>query len=424
MIASLVCWSERTEEDGVARIVLATSDEALRLQVSGVLQEAGYAVGFAATWTHAIAGLTRSPTRLLLVDAHLPDLAEHGAVLLSLAATLEHRPTVVAIGGPVPGIETVSLHPVALRARVSKVVGTAVSKAEARLLRLFGVGSRPLHALSGVARTELSVCILGEKGTGKKRVAEVVHRLGGGGPFLSLKPQGNVSLPLEEVGSGGSSGTLYLGLQDEWPMDQVIATHERARAAGWRFVIGARVTPPVALEDWVRLVLRPLRERSDDLRALTLHYVDAHRRAMGLPRRRMTRGMWPLILGYPWPGNARELEAFVISLLSAVDRPSIHARDLPPSVRTLVDPRRVDAFHGEAIAFEDLVERQLRRVVTLFEPGGAPTLYDLVRNAVERPLFRLALARCAGSQKAAAAFLGISRNTLHSHLEDLGLRPH
>jgi Fis family transcriptional regulator len=52
------------------------------------------------------------------------------------------------------------------------------------------------------------------------------------------------------------------------------------------------------------------------------------------------------------------------------------------------------------------------------ELDGAPphALYELVTGAVERPLLQFAMQRTDGNQSAAAALLGINRNTLRKKL--------
>jgi Fis family transcriptional regulator len=54
--------------------------------------------------------------------------------------------------------------------------------------------------------------------------------------------------------------------------------------------------------------------------------------------------------------------------------------------------------------------------------GAKPhALHEMVMGAVERPLLRFAVERCAGNQSAAADLLGINRNTLRRKLQDYGL---
>ena len=50
---------------------------------------------------------------------------------------------------------------------------------------------------------------------------------------------------------------------------------------------------------------------------------------------------------------------------------------------------------------------------------GLP-LHGMIVTAVEKPLFRWALKKTRGNQKAAAKILGINRNTLHKKLCDQG----
>lgn len=404
----------------MARIVVATGDEGLRQAVASSLNEAGWAVAFAASWAQALEGTCSASTGLVLLDPSLPGLEGRVPLLREMVASLPHQPVLLSLGRPLDGVEGVPSAGAALRSRVTHLMGPALSRDEARALKLLGLGPRPLPILAGVARVPLPVVLVGERGTGKKRVAEMIHLLGGTGPFVSVSPSETLALPEGSLGAN-TGGTVYLGLEEEWSLETVLATRERALRSRWRLVVGTRVPPPRLQEDWHVLTLRPLRERPDELRALTLHYIQAHCLQMRLPRRRLARGMWPLILGYPWPGNARELESFVVALLAAVDRASLHPRDLPPSVRALVDPRSITELPGEEVAFEEMVERRLRRFVALYEPGGEPSLYDRVRIAAERPLLRLVLARCGGNQKAAAQLLGISRNTLRAHLDEMGL---
>ena len=49
--------------------------------------------------------------------------------------------------------------------------------------------------------------------------------------------------------------------------------------------------------------------------------------------------------------------------------------------------------------------------------GARPhALFEMVTQAVERPLLQFAMARAAGNQSAAAELLGINRNTLRKKL--------
>lgn len=410
----------------MAQIVIATEDETLREGLSAQLLVGGHAVGFVSTWPRLIEAMAQRNTRLVLLDVLSEPLTlsgQAGPLLLRLAATLPTHPQLRAVRGSLEPLEELAPgHTLARLAR--RLAGPAVPKDELRLLQLLGVGPRPLGALVKLARSPLPVCVMGERGTGKMRVAQAIHRLGGGGPFITLKTPGAHStlegdVPAVGADSGAGRGTLYLPLHDGWSLDQAVAVCQRASRQGWRVIAGTRQPMPKGVGQWALLRLRPLRERPDELHKLTLYYIDLHRKALGLPRRRLGKGTWALVHSYRWPRNSRELETFVVSMLSGADRSLILPRHLPPEVRRLVDPTADAAALGAAAVFENLVDTPIRRVVDLYEPGGDLTLQRLVLDGAERPLLRAVLARTGGNRKAAAALLGMSRNTLQAHEERL-----
>lgn len=411
----------------MAQIVIATQDEGLREQLSTPLLEGGHSVTFVSTWARLVQALADRDTRLVFLDARAAPLTrqgEAGPLLQALVGSLAPPPQLVVVEGELPPLPTLGMSGHALSRMARRLVGPAVPRDELALMKLLGVGPRPLQALAKLARSPLPVCIQGERGSGKMRVAQAIQRLGGGGAFVTLKTPGARATfggggDPRERGAGSAPGTLYLPLHDGWSLEQIRDVLERGAEQGWRVVAGTRRPLPSGLGHWTLLRLRPLRERPDDLHKLTLHYVNQHRKELGLPRRRLGKATWALVHGYAWPGNARELEAFVVSMLSAVDRSLILPRHLPPTVRALVDPSPDAAAVGAAAVFEDLVGAPIRRVVELYEPGGDLTLHRLVMDGAERPLLRAALARTGGNRKAAAQLLGMSRVTLKAHWERL-----
>ncbi|TMH74294.1 MAG: Fis family transcriptional regulator [Betaproteobacteria bacterium] len=70
---------------------------------------------------------------------------------------------------------------------------------------------------------------------------------------------------------------------------------------------------------------------------------------------------------------------------------------------------------------EQSVVRSLDRYFSDLDGARPHALHELVMQAVERPLLKFAVDRCAGNQSAAADLLGINRNTLRRKLVDYGL---
>lgn len=410
----------------MASILIATDRERVRTALAEALLGGGYGLAFASDWDLLVEGVARRQTRLVLIDAAMRGVEDRTGLLLQVAESLHDSPTIYTLHGRLSGFKEVSARTSSLRRLASRRVGPSVPREERRLLKLVGVGPRPMNALAKVSRSALPAWIHGERGTGKRQVVGALHRLGGRGALVTLEPGPERALPWPEFSElmedSQSVGTLLLSLGEAWSGDLLAEVTRKAREADLRLVVTARTSPLPGQGQWTQLHLPPLRERGRDLRSLTLHYIDVHRHAMGLPRRRIGRSLWALIQAHRWPGNARELETFVVSTLSSVDRTLLRAEDLPESVRRLVDPAIGKPLEDEALAFEEMVEQRLRRVVGLYEPGGPKSLHEMVLGGTEKPLLRLVLARTGGNQKAAADLLGISRNTLRTHLQAHGLR--
>ncbi len=391
----------------MSSILLASSDDALRETISSVLAAEGIAHHSVADWASTCARTCGANTRLVLVDASLPGL--DAELLARLAGSLRDGPIVRVVRGTAPPLAALSGGDRALlRLAREATPRDALDPFQRRWLRLVGIGNAPTTLLARLASSPLPVLLHGERGTGKARVARALHALRGSG------------LPLVEGGDrrwepSGAPGAVYLPaahLQDP-------AALRAGIAAGWRIVVGARSEDPLPGVPFVRLALPPLRERPDDLRALTLAYLEHHAVQLGLPRRRLDRGMWALMHAHAWPDNQRELEQFVLDLRASVHDPILRVANLPVALRTRLEPHA--AMTPDLGSFEEVVRARLSTVVERWEPGPGPALYDHVVDGVDRALLPLVLLRTDGNRKRAAALLGMARNTLQTRIERLGL---
>jgi DNA-binding protein Fis len=78
-----------------------------------------------------------------------------------------------------------------------------------------------------------------------------------------------------------------------------------------------------------------------------------------------------------------------------------------------------------AVAAE-VLEKKLEDIATILfaTETRKSRLYDEVLSIVERSLFRIALRRSNNIKSAAAAYLGINRNTFQSKMVKLGINNH
>ncbi|WP_420067040.1 aliphatic sulfonate ABC transporter substrate-binding protein [Serratia ureilytica] len=151
------------------------------------------------------------------------------------------------------------------------------------------------------------------------------------------------------------------------------------------------------------VTLPPLRQRPEDIPALTRHFLSLYARRLGRPPLQLTVEAQQALLDYPWPGNVRELEN---TLHNAV----LLSQEGPIAPQQLrLTQRLTDHGGGGDDAIDRFVQQQLQ--------GDGTQLYQRVLDALVRNAFE----RSGGNQLQAAALLGVSRNTLRTHLAHLGL---
>jgi len=284
------------------------------------------------------------------------------------------------------------------------------------------------------AVSDAPVVVLGETGTGKEVVARVLHANSARAkqPFVAVNV---AALPAELLeselfghGRGAftgasaakpglfetaSGGTLFLDEIGEMPMGfqakllRALQDGEVRRVGeNTSFMVDVRVVCATHrdLAELVRagrfredlyyrlrvltLEVPPLRERSDDVLPLALHFLAEEKSG----RRGYTAAAQARLLGYAWPGNVRELQNVVRHGSALATGPEIDDVDLP---ETLSLPKRSRPSTPGQEALKTLAE-------------------------VEREHILRVLDSCDGSQSEAARVLGIARNTLWRKLRSIG----
>jgi len=218
-----------------------------------------------------------------------------------------------------------------------------------------------------VAASETRVCIRGETGTGKELIARTLHEKSArrGGPFVSLNC---AAIPAELVetelfghekgsftGAAGRHigkfeqahrGTLFLDEIGDMPITmqakllRVLEEGEMERIGGDKpITVDVRVVVATHrnLEEHVRLgtfredlyhrvfvfpiVVPPLRERLEDIRALAEHFMRQLSEQNNWKPKSFSRDAIAELERYPWPGNVRELRNVIerVLLLAAGD---------------------------------------------------------------------------------------------------------
>ena len=79
--------------------------------------------------------------------------------------------------------------------------------------------------------------------------------------------------------------------------------------------------------------LPPLRERKDDVLALSNHFSEKFATKMNKQIRRIATSAINMLMAYHWPGNVRELENCMEHAVLLSREGVIHGRDLPPTLQ-------------------------------------------------------------------------------------------
>lgn len=316
-------------------------------------------------------------------------------------------------------------------------------EAENRILRASGapdfIASAPsmrqvLETMSRVGPSDANVLITGEHGTGKEVVAQALHRISSRAERMLVAvntgalPEGTFESELfghvkgaftdarvDRIGRFelASGSTLFLDEIANIPVRQqakllrVLETGELERVGSSKTQkVDVRMLSATNADlraesaagrfredllfrlNTVEITLPPLRERREDIPALSGHFMSRY----AARYRRQIDGLEPaalqMMLQYGWPGNVRELD-------HTIERAVLMAR-------------------GQRIELADLGLNTQRGT-------AQQSMDDMSLEAVEAILIRKALARAGGNVSHAADALGLSRGALYRRIEKYGL---
>lgn len=139
----------------------------------------------------------------------------------------------------------------------------------------------------------------------------------------------------------------------------------------------------------------PLRERREDIVALTTYFLDDFARKYGRKAPTLTSKAIEILESYSWPGNVRELRNIMERIIIMTHQPRIDIYDLPESIlnRTLLTP---------------------------LEQESESSLQD-ARERFEREFIVQKLMEHKGSVSRAAQALQIERSNLYRKIRQLGI---
>ncbi|MAK56266.1 MAG: nitrogen regulation protein NR(I) [Pusillimonas sp.] len=335
------------------------------------------------------------------------------------------------------------------------------------------------RAIGRLAVSPATVLITGESGTGKELIARALHTHSprAAGPFVALNaaaiPRDLLEAELfgHEKGAftgatqqrrgrfeEANGGTLFLDEIGDMPFElqtrllRVLAEGSFYRVGGSQAIkvdvrivaathqpLEQRVAQGQFREDLfhrlnvIRLRLPPLRERKEDIPALTELFLTNSARALGVRPRRLTAPAMEALMAFDYPGNIRQLENFCHWLTVMSSGQTVDLKDLPPEVLSAANApaNEGDGQKGETQASKQVQAQagvkndQVDWIKLLAETAknklerNEPAIMATLTREFESALLKTALRHCRDRKAEAAQRLGIGRNTLTRKCQEL-----
>ncbi len=338
------------------------------------------------------------------------------------------------------------------------------------------LGSTPamkkiLTTLNKVAKTNSTILLTGETGTGKEFIAKIVHRLSKRveEPFIVVNcgaiPENLVESELFGHKKGAFTGaiadkkglfeeadrgTLFLDEIGELPLKMqvkllrfledrkvqrvgsteskeinvriIAATNRNLQAA-------VKSDPPSFREDLFfrlntfQIHLPPLRERMDTLPSLVKHFIIKHTRGEEKEIKSIEPEAILALSRYDYPGNIRELSSIIEHAIVMSDDGVIRLCNLPEPLSNPAQTIALPASSGGA--------ELLETIPSALETGSSPTDHTVQLDQhnevlslaeLERRHILLALQHLGNNQSEVARQLGISRSTLWRKLQEYKIK--
>jgi two-component system nitrogen regulation response regulator GlnG len=162
------------------------------------------------------------------------------------------------------------------------------------------------------------------------------------------------------------------------------------------------------------ITLPPLRGRGDDRELLAEHFVRCFSREMGKEIHGISPEAVDVLRRYSWLGNVRELQSVIKQALLQATGPLLLPEFLPAWVRRKESPEDASIGPGPSIgSVHDFIQSQLQ--------GGSTTLYADYQAPTDGILLPAVRQHTHGNLSHAARILGITRATLRTKLNALGI---
>lgn len=325
--------------------------------------------------------------------------------------------------------------------------------------------SLPMQAtyriIQSAAPSNATVFITGESGTGKELCAEALHRLSrrAQAPFVAINcaaiPRDMLESELFGHAKGAftgavsdrkgavlqaNGGTLFLDelcemdLSLQAKMLRFLQTmtvqrvgEDQPRPVDLRIVCATNRDPKEEVaagrlrEDLyyrlhvVPIELPPLREREGDAVLIAREFLNRYAREDGKHFTGFTPEAEAALAAYDWPGNVRQLQNVVRTIVVLHSGPVVTLHDLPRDIQSVAREARPRMAPITVVAAPPLRPIVAPEPIKLREPEQVLAIEPLEKTI--RRMIEQAIERCGGSIPQAAAALDVAPSTLYRRIQ-------
>ncbi|MBS6799414.1 MAG: sigma 54-interacting transcriptional regulator [Firmicutes bacterium] len=284
-----------------------------------------------------------------------------------------------------------------------------------------------------VSRNDSPVMVIGESGTGKELIVEAIHSMGSRRekPFISVNCAAIPDALMESTLFGtvkgsftgaenrkglfeiADGGTLFLDEINSMNIDlqakllKVVEEQKYMKLGGERYVdvdvrviSAVNVDPEEAIKNnslrsdlffrlgVVQFFVPPLRERKEDLKPLTEHFISYYNGRMNRQVIGVDEDVRRVFENYPWPGNVREFRNVMESAFNMAEGEYIALSDIPETLAVFSFTRGNTAFPEAGKSLTSMVNEYEKEIIqqTLRNSGSlsqASSMLKMTRQAVK-----------------------------------------
>lgn len=417
--------------------ILVIDDEpGVRSALEGILTDEGFAVVSVESGEQGLEALEREEFDAVLLDVWLPGIdglktlerirertPDVEVVMISGHGTIETAVNATKLGAfdfvekPLSLDKTLLVLRNALRQRRLERMNLQLLEQLSRDTEIVGrsvAAERLRKAVEVAARSDSSVLVCGEPGSGRENVARRVHSSSrrSEAPFVDVPCAALAPAAAEAAlyGSVDTPGRIGLSLGGSLFLEDVeslvpalqlrlAASLESSDGGAGRALASTgfdtqRIVPALRQRlDVIRIRVPALRERREDVALLAERFMRELSREYGRETKRLSPECLRALRAHDWPGNIRELRNLMEHLLLFVDEETVRLEDLP------------EGLGGARGAVEDL-------------HGEFPTLAAGVR-AFERYYIARVMSDQGADVQAAARRLGLRVDRLRRKLREM-----